>query len=355
MIGDLISAFSGTPTYKPQYSSEGLHNLTDALTGQASTNLGSNNANLTAYEKALGDQQSPINDAVNRYSDLAKSIASRPNAPLDEYKNLGDYLFGKVDSNAVDPVINNLANQTNLHNRVLGINPGGDSTYDRLMRSGIASKIRLSALGNIVNQLGPTASSLNNSRLANDAFALGLTPQEMALRNAAAGQNLLPIQARGASLQDLINSGQGLSALNKSNIFGYQKERTGLDRWSDAFNALKNGAWEGLSFYQSLGGMGGGMGGGGGGGGGMGGMFGGMGGGGGGQGHQVPIGAQNQLMQFGGMGGGGYGGQGFSPGMMNQGASALGYGGGVDPYSYYNYAPYSSSVYSSWAPYEGGI
>src|ERR1044072_5853398 len=108
MIGDLIKAFSGSPHYTPQYSSEPIHQLADKLTGQLSSNIDSNNTNLNDYSAALDAQHPLINDAVNRYTDLAKSIQSRSNTPLDDYKSLGDYLFSKVDSQATNPVINNL-------------------------------------------------------------------------------------------------------------------------------------------------------------------------------------------------------------------------------------------------------
>lgn len=254
--GLLSNLFGSDKGYKPQYDSETLHGLNDSLANELSTNLGLNRTSLGDYSQNIAGNQPAVNDLVSRYTNLAKGIQGRANDPFANYKQIGDYFSGLINNNAVNPVINNLVNQLGVRRAVAGINPGIDSTADRLQRAGIASKVRLSALQDLMNNLTPASNALFNQRQMQDAASLNLAPSELALRNQAAGQALLPLYARNQSIMDSIAGAQAAALANKANIFGYKKDENFWDKAGKALDAVWGKAMDAYSAYSG-GGQGG--------------------------------------------------------------------------------------------------
>lgn len=261
MPGGVLSNLFGSNKAPQPVKYPEIEKLANLNIGEVSKNLGLNNADLGQYSTDVAANRGAVTDLTNRFTNLARGIQGRNNDPFQNYTQIGNYLSGLINDHAVNPVINNLVNQTRIRNAVTGINPGVDSTTDRLQRAGIASKVRLSALQDVINNLTPAANALFNQRQQADAFALGLAPQELALRNQAAANALLPLYARNQNMADQLAQAQAAANLFKSSVYGFKQPQNFWDKAGNALDAVWDKAMDAASVYASLyGGGGGGMG-----------------------------------------------------------------------------------------------
>lgn len=255
MVGDLLRAFANDPEYKPQYVSEQQHILDDQLTAQILKNLGLANDAISKYGANISADTGRANAAVRDYERLMGNIRGRTNDPMDAYRQLLDYNLSKIQPTVLNNVANNRLNYLRRAAAARGVNISPDSSYMRLLANQENAQAYTPLFTAALSSTGSTLPELYRERMGNDEFSLGLTPRYLDLLNTVAARPLLPERARSASLSDLINQAGGTTALNRGNIAAWIKHRSGLEKWADAADALKSGAWEGLSFYQNLMGM----------------------------------------------------------------------------------------------------
>lgn len=280
LFGELEAIFGSDKPPKPIYRDDALRNLELGLTSDINIARGGLN-NVLAQFRNKQRQNNPLLRAATLESDAAlRGILQRSTTPFDEYRQLGDYLFDKTQQ-VPDNVLNYLSNSQNISNLARGINPGSASSYETLLRGGIATRAGLDANRASLAALGGAFPQLQNAIMGRDQTLMSILPQRRAGFEALEARAMSPYMARLAGLRDLQGLGIGQNALNMGNLQGYQPHSNWANKLGAAgrattanINQLFDWAQQAASIYGSV--MGGGMmGGGGGGGSGLGSLFGG--------------------------------------------------------------------------------
>ncbi len=215
----------------------------------------------------LGNKDSALANA-KIYEDYTRGLfANQPNQ-FDSYKQVGDYLYGKIDSFSNSLKDSGLRDM-NARLSSLGIRPGSTG-YDRLLNATRITNNLAPAFANTTNAIGRDYNNLNANSLRDVMLRVGLANDDalsgyrdsvyrrpLDVADARFGQ----LSANNKFFQDLVNG-------RKSNVAGFEtKETSDLAKGIGVVDNLLNGAVDLYSSYLG-GGMGGlgGMGGAGGGG-----------------------------------------------------------------------------------------
>lgn len=279
--GPIEAAFGSRKPPKPIYRDEAIRNLERNLTSDINIGRNSLNNALTGYRRSINANQPLIRDATLESDAALRGILQRQSSPFGEYQQLGDYLFSKTQQ-VPDRVLNYLGNALEVNNLSRGLNPGAASSYETLLRGGLASRAALDANRASLGALTQAFPQLQNAIMARDQTTMNILPQRLAGLENLSNRRMLPVQAQFAGLRDLQGLAMGQNALNMGNLQGYQP----VENWANRVGAVGRSvgtnisqildwAQQAASIYGSA--MGGGMGGAGGGG--LGSLFGGGGGG----------------------------------------------------------------------------
>lgn len=277
--GPIESLFGSNKPPRPIYRDEAIRNYERELTAALNSARAGLPGVLSEYTRGLARTNPLMGQAVRETNNALSGILGRTSSPLSEAKDLGNYLFEKVQSTP-DSVLNYLSNAQNLSNLARGLSPGAASSYEQILRGGLAQRSALEANRAALSGLTGLYPVLQNSILNRDAALLNIFPARQQAISALENRALLPYQAQLASLADLQRLGLGQNALDVGNLQGYQPVKNWANRVGDMgrsigtnISQLLDWASQAASIYS--GGLGGGMGGGGGGLGSLGGLFGG--------------------------------------------------------------------------------
>lgn len=269
--GPIESAFGSRKPPKPIYRDEAIRSLERNLTSDIDIARGGLNNALAGYRRSLQANQPLIRNATLESDAALRGILQRSSTPMDEYRGLGDYLFSKTQQ-VPDRVLNYLGNALEVNNLSRGLNPGAASSYETLLRGGLASRAALDANRASLGALTQAFPQLQNAIMARDQTTMNILPQRLAGLENLSNRAMLPYQAQLAGIRDLQGLGMGQNALNMGNLQGYQP----VENWANRVGAVGRSvgtnisqildwAQQAASIYGSA--MGGGLGGGGGGGG----------------------------------------------------------------------------------------
>lgn len=270
------------------------------------------------YRDAILGSQAEAQANARIGQDYIKNLfANQPNQ-FANYQQVGDYLYGKLDSFS-NALKDSGLRDMNARLAGLGIRPGSTG-YDRLLNATRITNNLAPAFANTTNAIGRDYSALAGNDLSQTLMRLGLV-QGDALNQAMDRAFARPLNVANVRLGQLGANNQLVGDMLRNqvaNVAGWEtKEGSDLAKWLATAGALTSGIdsignWA-INTYT--GGLGGGMGGmgGGGGAGGLGGIMS-MFGGGGGSGAQPMYPVQNpyqnpyQYVPYGGAGGSlGYG------------------------------------------------
>lgn len=287
LFGELEAIFGNDDPPRAIYRDQAIRGLERDLTSDIGIARGGLYNALGSYRRQQRLNNPLIRSATLESDEALRGILQRKTTPFDEYQSLGNYLFDKTQQVPAN-VLNYLSNAQSISNLARGINPGAASSYDTLLRGGIATRAGLDANRASLAALGGAFPQLQNAIQARDQTLMSILPQRRAGFEALDARAMNPYMAQLAGLRDLQGLAMGQNALNVGNLQGYHKEGNWANKLAGAgrattanINQLFDWAQQAASIYGSVmgGGMGGMMGGGGGGGGGglgsLGQMFGG--------------------------------------------------------------------------------
>lgn len=280
LFGELEAIFGSDEAPRPIYRDTAIRNLERNLTSDVDIARGGLNNVLRKFRRQQGLNNPLLRQATMESDSALRGILQRSTTPFDEYQSLGNYLFDKTQQ-VPNNVLNYLANSQSISNLARGIDPGRASSYEQLLRGGIATRAGLDANRAWMQGLLGAFPQLQNAIMGRDQTLMSILPQRRAGFEALESRALNPYQAQLAGLGDLQRLAMGQNALNMGNLQGYQPRSNWANKLGAAgrattanINQLFDWAQQAASIYGSL--MGGGMGGGGSG---LGSLFGGGGGG----------------------------------------------------------------------------
>lgn len=287
IFGELEAIFGNDKPPRPIYRDDAIRNLERNLTSDIDIARGGLKNALAGYRRNLRFNQPLIRSATMESDSALRGILQRQSSPMSEYQQLGDYLFSKTQQ-VPDNVLRFLGNGLEVNNLARGLNPGAASSYETLLRGGLASRASLDANRASLGALVSAFPQLQSAIQGRDQTMMNILPQRLAGLENLSNRAMLPYQGLLAGLRDLQGLGMGQNQLNLGNLQGYHKDENWANKLGAAGRAtgqnisqVLDWAGQAASIYGGL--MGGGMGGmgGGGGGGGMsslGSLFGGSGG-----------------------------------------------------------------------------
>lgn len=242
IFGELEAIFGNDKPPRPIYRDDAIRNLERNLTSDIDIARGGLKNALGGYRRSLSANQPLIRNATMESDAALRGILQRHSSPMSEYQQLGDYLFSKTQQ-VPDRVLNYLGNALEVNNLSRGLNPGAASSYETLLRGGLASRASLDANRASLGALTQAFPQLQNAIMARDQTTMNILPQRLAGLENLSNRKMLPIQALFAGLRDLQGLGMGQNALNMGNLQGYQKG----ENWANKLGAAGRATGQNIS------------------------------------------------------------------------------------------------------------
>lgn len=205
-------------------------------------------------------------DNANIYRDYAAGLFENQPNQFNDYRQVGDYLYGKFDDFRNTAAASGMRDM-NSRLAGLGIRPGSTG-YDRLLNANRITNNLAPAFNNTTNAIGRDYNALANNDWRQTMIRLGLANDD-ALTGYSDAVAYRPMDVANERMRQFAGNNQiygGLMDNFMKNIAGYETKET--SDWAKGIGVVDNLLNGAVDLYA--GGMGGGM---------MGGMMGGMGGG----------------------------------------------------------------------------